>query len=267
MVGETARDLFDDAQAMLQRIVGEKWLTARGVIGLWPANRVGDDDIELYTDEEPRRRSRRRPYAAPAEDRKGKDRVQFALADFVAPKETGVADYMGAFAVTAGFGVDALAEDYEKHHDDYNAIMVKALADRLAEAFAERMHERVRTEFWGYADGEALTNEDLIAEKYRGHPPGAGLSRLPRPHRKADAVRSARGREQRRHHADRELRHDARRGGQRLLLRPPRSRYFGVGRIGRDQVEDYARRKGMDVKAMERWLAPNLAYDPGVGEG
>ena len=149
VVGETARNLFNDAQAMLQRIVGEKWLTARGVIGLWPANRIGDDDIEIFTDD-----SRSDVQAVvhtlrQQMDRKGKDRSNYALADFVAPKETGVEDYVGGFAVTAGIGVDDVAAEYEKNHDDYNSILIKVLADRLAEAFAERMHERVRTEFGG----------------------------------------------------------------------------------------------------------------------
>ena len=179
-------------------------------------------------------------------------RPNLALADFVAPRRRGVADYVGAFAVTAGHGLDELVAAFEAQHDDYNAILAKALADRLAEAFAERLHERVRREFWGYAPDEALDNDGADPRAVPGHPAGAGLSRLPRPHREAHAVRSARAEAQRGHHADRELRHAARPPSvSGCYFWHPEARYFGVGKIGRDQVEDYAAAEGA-------WTSPTM---------
>ena len=267
VVGETARNLFNDAQAMLQRIVGEKWLTARGVIGLWPANRIGDDDIEIFTDDT---RSGVRAIVHTLRqqmDRRGNDRSNFALADFVAPKETGVADYLGGFAVTAGIGVDEIAREFEAKHDDYNAILLKVLADRLAEAFAERMHERVRTEFWGYANGETLSNEDLIAEKYVGIRPAPGYPACPDHTEKRTLFDLLKAEDNAGITLTESFAMMPAASVSGYYFSHPDSRYFGVGRIGRDQVADYARRKGMDVKKMERWLAPNLAYDPGLGDG
>jgi 5-methyltetrahydrofolate--homocysteine methyltransferase len=266
VVGEAARSVYKDALAMLQRLIGEKWLTARGVIGFWPANSVGDDDIEVFADE------RRKGVLAVvhtlrqqmARDRD--DRANLALADFVAPKETGIEDWLGAFAVTTGHGVDAVVRAFEERHDDYAAIMVKALADRLAEAFAESMHERVRREFWGYAAEEALSNADLIAEKYVGIRPAPGYPACPDHTEKRTLF---------------DLLNAEANAGMTLTesfamvpsaavsgwyFSHPESRYFGLGRIHRDQVEDYARRKGMPLKDVERWLAPNLAYDPALGE-
>jgi 5-methyltetrahydrofolate--homocysteine methyltransferase len=267
VVGATARQTFADAQAMLQRIVAEKWLTARGVIGLWPANTVGDDDIEVFADE-----SRTGVIAVihtlrQQMARDQANRANLALADFIAPKETGIADWLGGFAVTAGHGLEAIVADFERRHDDYAAIMVKALADRLAEAFAERLHERVRREFWGYAPGEDLSNEALIREEYRGIRPAPGYPACP-------------------DHTEKRVLFDLLRAEETVGIRltesfamvpaasvsgyyfsHPDSRYFGVGRINRDQVEDYARRKGMSLKEAERWLAPNLAYDPELVDG
>jgi 5-methyltetrahydrofolate--homocysteine methyltransferase len=265
-VGETARQTYNDARAMLQRIVGEKWLTARGVVGLWPANAVGDD-IEIYADEG---RSRvlatvhtLRQQMARASD----GRANLALADFVAPKDSGKPDWFGGFAVTAGIGTDERARKFEATHDDYSAIMVKALADRLAEAFAERLHERVRKEIWGYAAGENLTNAQLIGEEYRGIRPAPGYPACPDHTEKGTLFK---------------LLDTETNAGIRLTdsfamwpaaavsgyyLAHPESRYFGVGRIGRDQVADYARRKGMSLADMERWLAPNLGYDPKTARG
>ncbi|HXE58576.1 MAG TPA: methionine synthase [Gemmatimonadales bacterium] len=257
--GPAATALFRDAQALLDRMVRERLLTARGVVGLFPANAVGDD-IELYADE---RRSRvlavahtlRQQMPRPA------GRPHLALADFVAPREGGVLDYVGAFAVTAGHGLDELVAGFERSHDDYGAILAKALADRLAEAFAERLHERVRKELWGYAREEALDNDALIRERYQGIRPAPGYPACPDHTEKRtlfallDAERAA---------------------GIRLtescaMLPPasvsgwylwhPAAHYFGVGKIDRDQVEDYARRKGMDVREVERWLAAHLAYE------
>ena len=249
-----------DAQVLLKRIINEKLLRARGVFGLFPANSVGDDDIELYSDDDRhgellvlhhlRQQTRRPPGQA-----------NFSLADFVAPRETGVADYMGAFAVTAGIGIDALVADMEAEHDDYQAIMLKALADRLAEAFAERLHQRVRREFWGYAEDEALDNEALIAEKYTGIRPAPGYPSCP-DHTEKQLLWSL-------------LQPDKRIGltlTESLAMVPtaavsgwyfahPQARYFGLGKINADQVHDYAKRKGMDIRTMERWLSPNLGYD------
>ncbi|WP_119677820.1 methionine synthase [Indioceanicola profundi] len=261
-VGETARALYNDAQAMLQKIVGEKWLTARGVVGLFPANAVGDD-IELYADEgrgtvKARLHMLRQQMAREA----SRERPHMCLADFVAPKETGVQDWVGAFAVTAGHGLDERAKAFEAVQDDYSSILLKALGDRLAEAFAERLHERVRKEFWGYAAGEELSNEQLIAEEYRGIRPAPGYPACPDHTEKATLFSL--------------LDAPANTGLQlteSFAMMPtaavsgwyfahPDAKYFGLGKVERDQVEDYARRKGMDLATMERWLAPNLNYDP-----
>jgi 5-methyltetrahydrofolate--homocysteine methyltransferase len=260
-LGETARHTYNDARAMLQRIVGEKWLTARGVVGLWPANSVGDD-IEIYADET-RSRVLATVHTLRQQMARGEGgRANLALADFVAPKDSGKPDWFGGFAVTAGIGVDDAVKRFEAAHDDYSAIMVKALADRLAEAFAERLHERVRKEIWGYAAGETLSNAQLIAEEYRGIRPAPGYPACPDHTEKGTLFRLL----------------DAEKNAGVTLtdafamwpaaavsgyyIAHPEARYFGVGRIGRDQVEDYAERKGMTLADMERWLAPNLGYDP-----
>ncbi|MEA1675805.1 methionine synthase [Nitrospirillum sp. BR 11163] len=262
VVGEAARNLYADAQAMLQRIVGEKWLTARAVVGLWPANTVGDD-IEVYADAgrtsvQATLHTLRQQMAREA----GRDRPHLALADFVAPKETGVADWIGGFAVTAGIGLEERAKAFEAAHDDYSAILLKALGDRLAEALSERMHERVRTELWGYAAGEALSNEDLIAEKYRGIRPAPGYPACPDHTEKGilwqllDAEKNA-GVTLTESYA---MTPTAAVSG--LYFAHPDAKYFGLGKVERDQVADYAARKGMDMATMERWLAPNLNYEP-----
>jgi 5-methyltetrahydrofolate--homocysteine methyltransferase len=266
LVGETARSTFNDAQAMLQRIVGEKWLTARGVIGFWPANSIGDDDIEVFADA-----SRHGVLAVihtlrqqMTRDRAG--RPNMALADFVAPKESGVPDYLGGFAVTTGHGIDAIVRDFEATHDDYNAIMIKALADRLAEAFAERMHERVRKEFWGYAPDENLSNPDLIAETYRGIRPAPGYPACPDHTEKRTLFDLLRAEENAGITLTESFAMVPTSSVSGFYFSHPESRYFGIGRIHKDQVADYARRKGMNMAEMERWLAPILDYDPDLGE-
>ncbi len=267
VVGETARTLFGEAQAMLQRIVGEKWLTARGVVGLWPANSVGEDDIEVFADET---RSGLRAVVHTLRqqmDRDGRRRPNLALADFVAPKETGIADFLGGFAVTAGIGIDDVVRDFEKAHDDYSAILVKALADRLAEAFAERLHERVRKEVWGYAAEEDLDNDDLIAEKYVGIRPAPGSPACPDHTEKRTLFDLLDAEVNAGVHLTENFAMVPTASVSGFYFSHPESRYFGVGRIHRDQVEDYARRKGMSIKEAERWLSPNLAYDPDLGEG
>ncbi|MBP0049181.1 methionine synthase [Marinobacterium sp. AK62] len=264
VVGTEARKLYQDAKLMLRDIIDNKKLRARGVIGLFPANSVGDDDIELYTDDS-REQVRMKVHHLRQQTQKVEGRYNHCLSDYVAPKETGVQDYVGAFAVTAGIGIDKLVEQYEADHDDYNSIMVKALADRLAEAFAERMHQRVRTEFWGYAADEDLDNDALIREQYQGIRPAPGYPACPDHTEKALLWELL------------DVEHNA---GMRLTdsfamlptaavsgwyFSHPDARYFGVAKISEDQVESYAHRKGMSMEEAERWLAPNLGYEPEQG--
>ena len=260
--GEAARGLFDDAQTLLDRITQEKWLTANGVVGLWPANTVGDDDIEIYTDEG---RSKRRAVLHTLRQQMARDkgRANTALADFLAPKETGLADYIGGFAVTAGLGEDPHLKRFEEAHDDYSKIMLKALADRLAEAFAEMLHETLRKELWGYARDESLSAEELIAEKYQGIRPAPGYPAQPDHTEKATLFKlldaeKATGIKLTESYA---MWPGASVSG--LYFSHPECRYFGVGKIERDQIVDYAARKGWDVQKCEKWLAPILNYDPG----
>ncbi|MCB1519769.1 MAG: methionine synthase, partial [Hyphomicrobiaceae bacterium] len=261
-VGPEAKKLFHDAQELLQQIVSGRWLTANAVIGFWPANSIGDD-IELYTGEP--RHSRlamlhtlRQQIARDP----SRNRAHTALADFIAPKETGVADYIGGFAVTTGIGDAEALETHFKSTDDYGRILFKALADRLAEAFAERMHQRVRNEYWGYAANEKLSNDDLILEKYQGIRPAPGYPAQPDHTEKATLwklmdVRSKAAIELTESYA---MWPAASVSG--LYFAHPEAHYFGVGKVERDQVEDYAARKGWTVAEAERWLAPVLNYDP-----
>jgi len=258
-VGARARELFDDAQGLLNEIVAQRLLTARAVMGFFPAASVGDD-VEVYADESRAhvlgtfhflRQQTRKPDGDPI----------YALADFIAPKESGRADYLGAFAVTAGICQESLVARFEKSHDDYNAIMAKALADRLAEALAELTHKKAR-EAWGYGEDERLSPEDLIHERYRGIRPAPGYPACP-------------------DHTEKQLLFDLLQAEQSTGIRltesfamhpaasvsglyfaHPESRYFAVGKIGRDQVEDYHLRKGMELQVVERWLGPYLNYDP-----
>jgi 5-methyltetrahydrofolate--homocysteine methyltransferase len=258
-VGERAKELYDDARRLLDEIVRKKWLTAKGVYGFFAAASDGDD-IELYADV-----SRKTAYTTVhhlrQQSEKPKGQPNLCLADYVAPKESGRQDFIGAFAVTTGIGLDDLCKRFDQDHDDYNSIMAKALADRLAEAFAECLHKRVREE-WGYGKSERLTNDDLIREKYRGIRPAPGYPACP-------------------DHTEKRLLFDllsvetnaeitltesyamwpaASVSG--FYFAHPDARYFAVGKIGKDQVEDYARRKGMDLRTVERWLSPNLNYEP-----
>ena len=256
VVGAQARELFRDAQAMLRRIVDEKWLTAKAVIGLWPASSIGDD-IEAHVDGKPVMLHHLRQQAD-----KPVERPNLCLSDFVAPKETRVQDWIGGFACTAGLGIEPHLARFHAGHDDYNAILLKALADRLAETLAERLHQRVRQEFWGYAPDEALSTDALIEERYRGIRPAPGYPACPEHSEKRTLF---------------DLLDVERRIGMQLTdhfamlpaaavsgwyFSHPDSRYFVVGRVSRDQVADYARRKGVSLTQAERWLAPNLDYDP-----
>ncbi|MBI3571723.1 MAG: methionine synthase [Gammaproteobacteria bacterium] len=259
--GKEATKLHNDAQAALKRIIADRSLKANGVIGLFAANSVRDDDIEVYRDDS-RREILMTLHTLRQQSEKPPGRSNRALADFVAPKAYGRKDYIGGFAVGI-LGAEELAKQYVKNHDDYHAIMVKALADRLAEAFAERLHERARKEFWGYAANEKLDNEALVREEYKGIRPAPGYPACP-------------------DHTEKELLFkliDATKNtGVKLTesfamwpaaavsgfyFSHPESQYFAVGALGKDQVEDYARRKGMDVATVERWLSPNLGYEPG----
>ena len=262
VVGEAAQNLFDDAQAMLACIIQEKWLRAGAVIGLFPANSVDGDDIEVYTDES---RTERLAvvHTLRQQMEKPPGRPNLCLSDFVAPKETGVADYLGMFAVTAGIGLEEQVRRFEAAHDDYHSILLKALADRLAEALAERMHERVRQEFWGYAPAESLDNEALIGEQYRGIRPAPGYPACPDHTEKGTlfCVLNATANASMRLTESYAMLPAASVSG--YYFAHPESHYFGIGRIDRDQVEDYARRKGWDVETAERWLAPLLGYESG----
>jgi 5-methyltetrahydrofolate--homocysteine methyltransferase len=256
--GAAARELYGHAQELLKRICEEKLLRAQGVYGFWPAASDGDDII-LYSDES-RERELLRFCMLRAQQVFEPGKPNRSLADWIAPVAAGFADHLGAFAVTAGLGAAELVQRFEALLDDYNAILVKALADRLAEAFAEWLHARVRRE-WGYGLEERLTNEDLIEEKYRGIRPAFGYPACPdhSEKRKLFTLLDAEGvgMELTEHFA---MLPAASVSG--IYLAHPQARYFTVGRIGRDQVEEYARRKGIDVKEAERWLGPNLAYDP-----
>jgi 5-methyltetrahydrofolate--homocysteine methyltransferase len=257
VVGEAATALFKDAQTMLDQMIEEKWLTAKAVIGFWPAARDGDDII-VY-DDEARTSERARLHSLRQQMQRSNGRANFALADFIQPVDA-VPDYIGGFAVTTGHGEDEVAKRFEAAGDDYSSILSKALADRLAEAFAERMHQRVRTEFWGYASDEALDNQQLIAEAYQGIRPAPGYPAQPDHTEKQtlfDLLDAHAG-------ADISLTESfamwpgAAVSG--LYFSHPESQYFGVGKIARDQVEDYAARKAMDVAVCEKWLAPILSY-------
>ena len=260
VVGVEARRLWEDAQKMLKRIIEGRWLQANAVFGFWPAHRVGDD-VELYADESRAQVVHTFRFLR-QQMKKSTERPNVCLADYVAPRESGRPDYLGLFAVTAGLGIEPHVQKFEAAHDDYHAILLKALADRLAEAFAEHLHERVRKEYWGYAADEDLGNEELIQERYRGIRPAPGYPACPDHTQKGPLF---------------ELLQAPAKAGIRLTetfaMMPgaavsgfyfshPRAAYFGLGRIARDQVEDYARRSGRDLKTAERWLAPVLGYEP-----
>ncbi|MEM7370090.1 MAG: methionine synthase [Bacteroidota bacterium] len=257
--GAEAKRLFEDAQLMLKQIIEEKWLTAKAVIGLFPANQVHHDDIEVYTDES-RTEVLANLYMLRQQSEKRAGVPNLCLSDFVAPKSSGFPDHIGAFAVSCGIGIEAKLAEFDAEHDDYSSIMLKALADRLAEAFAELMHKKVRTEQWGYVEQEDLSNAELIKESYEGIRPAPGYPANP-DHTEKRTLWDLLQVEQ----------HTGIRLTESLAMYPaasvsglyfghPQSRYFGVGKISRDQVDSYATRKGMSIEAVERWLSNNLAY-------
>jgi 5-methyltetrahydrofolate--homocysteine methyltransferase len=260
VVGAEAKKLYDDAQRMLNSIIAEKSLTANGILAFYPAGCTATDDVKLFADGKGDQ-----PFATlhflRQQNKKAQGLPNFSLADFIAPVDSGKCDYIGMFAVTAGIGLEKLVERYKAAHDDYSEIMVKALADRLAEAFAECLHEKVRKEYWGYAQDEQLSNDELIAEKYSGIRPAPGYPACPDHTEKRTIF---------------EILEAEREAGIRLTesfamypaasvsgyyFSHPEARYFGLGKIDKDQVEEYAERKGMKVTDVEKWLAPNLSYD------
>ncbi len=258
-VGSEAKKLFDDANRLLDKIISEKLLTANGVVGLFPANSVGLDDIEVYTDES-RNGVKRVLHTLRQQMQKSQGEPNIALADFIAPKETGVEDYIGMFAVTAGIGIEKLVKKFEKDHDDYNSIMVKAIADRLAEAFAEHLHELVRKEYWGYAADENFSSEELVKEKYDGIRPAPGYPAQP-DHTEKPIIFSLLNAERNtgiKLTESMAMYPAASVSG--LYLSHPKAKYFNVGKIEKDQVLDYHRRKGMSVDEIEKWLGPILNY-------
>jgi 5-methyltetrahydrofolate--homocysteine methyltransferase len=257
--GVEARKLFDDANELLNKVVKEKLLRANGVFGIFPANSVCDD-IEVYTDEA-RSEIRKALHTLRAQDKKSDGLPNLALSDFIAPKESGRIDYIGAFAVTTGVGIEKLTEKFEKEHDDYNSIMIKALADRLAEAFAEHLHELVRKDYWGYSPEEEFTNEDLVKENYQGIRPAPGYPAQP-DHTEKFIIFDLLDVEK---NACIKLTESAAMypaaSVSGLYFAHPNSKYFNVGKINKDQVVDYQKRKGMSLEETERWLRPNLNYD------
>jgi 5-methyltetrahydrofolate--homocysteine methyltransferase len=259
--GTEARKLFEDAQDLLDRIIAERWLRARAVIGLFPANALPNDDVEVYAAES-RTSVLTTLHFLRQQKAKPPGRPNRSLADFVAPKETGLEDHIGFFAVTAGIGAEKAARRFEEEHDDYNAIMVKALADRLAEAFAEHMHERVRKEFWGYAADEALGSDALIREEYRGIRPAPGYPACPEHTEKRSLWELLNVEEKAGITLTESCAMSPGAAVSGYYFSHPESTYFGVAEIGRDQASDYAERKGMTPEEAEKWLAPNLGYDP-----
>jgi len=261
IVGDEARKVLADGQAMLKRIIDGKWLTANAVFGIFPANSVNHgDDIAIYVDEK-RDRVLMTWHNLRQQNVKPTGRPNLCMGDFIAPKESGVKDYIGAFAVTAGVGIDKRVKAFEDKHDDYNAIMLKAIADRLAEAFTELLHKRVRREFWGYAGDEKLDNEELIAEKYRGIRPAPGYPACPDHTEKGPLFDLLRAPEVGVTVTESYAMWPAS-SVSGFYLSHADSQYFAVGKLARDQVEDYARRKDMSIADAERWLAPYLAYEP-----
>jgi len=258
IVGEEATRLFADAKKLLQTIVEENWLTAHGVIGIWPANTSGDD-IEIYTDDS-RKEVLDVVHMLRQQTKKAKGGYNMALSDFIAPKKTGIADYFGGFAVTTGIGIDEHVARFEADHDDYNSIMLKALADRLAEAFAELMHEKVRKELWGYEANEKLSKEDLIKESYKGIRPAPGYPACPDHTEKWTLFKLLDAEKNTNIKLTESLAMKPAAAVSGFYFGHPQSKYFGLGKIQKDQIKDYAQRKKMSFDKAEKWLSPNLIY-------
>ncbi|HCN36877.1 MAG TPA: methionine synthase [Bacteroidetes bacterium] len=258
IVGEQATNLFLDAKNMLKKLIDEKWLTAKGVVGIWRANSVGDD-IELYSDIEGLKLINKF-HTLRQQNKKVKSQPNLALADFIAPKDSKLEDYIGGFAVTAGHGIEKKLAEFDADKDDYNSILLKSLADRLAEAFAELMHKKIRTEIWGYEKNESLTNEDLIAEKYRGIRPAPGYPACPDHTEKWILFDLLNAEKNAGIKLTESLAMYPASSVSGLYFSHPESKYFGLGKINKDQIEEYAKRKNMEVNEIEKWLSPNLIY-------
>jgi 5-methyltetrahydrofolate--homocysteine methyltransferase len=258
--GTEARKLYDDALVLLEQIVQEDLLQTRAVFGLFPANSVGDD-IEVFSDN-----SREHVVAVihtlRQQSIKSNQRPNLALADFIAPKTSRIEDYIGMFAVTAGVGVDSIVQEYEQKHDDFQSILIKSLADRLAEAFAERLHELIRTKYWAYSPDEKFDNHDLISEKYQGIRPAPGYPACPDHSEKLTIFNTLNASETTGIILTESFAMHPAASVSGYYFAHPEAQYFGVGKINRDQVKDYARRKGLDISVAEKWLRPSLAYDP-----
>ncbi|MEY2739211.1 MAG: hypothetical protein RL259_1120, partial [Bacteroidota bacterium] len=255
VVGEQVTSLFADAQKMLTQLIDENWLTAKGILGIFPANTINDDDIQLTTDNgQPitfltLRQQAQKTAGAP----------NIALADFIAPKDSGVQDYMGCFCVTTGFGVEEKAKAFEQNLDDYNSILIKALGDRLAEAFAEYLHEKVRKEIWGYASDEQLSNQELIAENYKGIRPAPGYPACPDHLEKPTIWKLLQVEEAIGVRLTESMAMWPASSVSGYYFAHPESKYFGLGKIKKDQVEDYSKRRNISLEQAEKWLAPNSA--------
>jgi 5-methyltetrahydrofolate--homocysteine methyltransferase len=256
VVGEEATSLYNDAQVMLKQIVDENWLTGNAVIGLFPANSIGDD-IEIYSDEN-RNQVIHIQHSLRQQTQKVSGQPNMALADFIAPKDSGIKDYIGGFVVTTGVGMEQYIDRFEKDHDDYNSILLKALADRLAEAFAERMHERVRKEFWGYAKAECLENNELIKEIYQGIRPAPGYPACPDHTEKIGLFSLLQATEITGVSLTDSLAMLPASSVSGWYFAHPDAKYFGLGKISIDQVEDISKRKGKTSEEMERWLSSVL---------
>ncbi|MEL6538223.1 MAG: vitamin B12 dependent-methionine synthase activation domain-containing protein, partial [Bacteroidota bacterium] len=261
VVGEEAKKLFADANEMLDEIIANRSLGCRAGVGFYPATRVGPDTVELYADESRQKVLETLEFLR-QQGQKGSGLPNLSLADFVAPEDSRKQDYMGCFAVTAGLGIEKLIEQYEADHDDYKLIMVKAIADRLAEALAELMHYKTRTELWGYTDGEALDYPALIAEKYQGIRPAPGYPACPDHTEKPKLFTLLDATEKLQIELTESMAMYPAASVSGYYFAHPEARYFGLGKIGPDQLEDYAQRKGMELEVAERWMAPNLNYDP-----
>ena len=255
VVGEQATSLFADAQEMLAKIEKENWLTAKAVIGIWPANSNGKDDVSIYTNEE-RTEEEEIFFSLRQQTQKAKQLPNFSLADFIAPKETGLQDYIGGFVVTTGLGIEPYVKQFQETHDDYNAILLKALADRLAEAFAELMHKKVREELWGYAPNETLANEELINEKYQGIRPAPGYPACPDHTEKVTLFKKLNATEEIGVELTSSMAMYPAASVSGFYYAHPQSKYFGLGKIDMDQVKSIAERKGMEEDVMKKWLNP-----------
>lgn len=259
IVGEQASELFEDAKKMLHKLISEKLLTARAIFGIFEANTINDDDIFLKASNPKSQIPNPIFRTLRQQSQKAKGKPNIALADFIAPKETGIKDYVGCFCVSTGFGTAELAAKYVAELDDYNAIMVKALADRLAEAFAEYLHKKVRTEFWGYASEETLSNEDLISEKYKGIRPAPGYPACPDHLEKRTIWELLQVKENIGVELTESMAMWPAASVSGYYFANPEARYFGLGKIKEDQIEDFAKRKNMNLDEATNWLKTNLA--------